>query len=112
MIAFVGLAMLLIGIVAITRPTTRAARARNLRWVATPLVLVVLSLFWGSVWVGRVSQENCEPHCTTDSNVRIAGVVLVIALGAWLLELAIHFGRRWVEARAERPSRRTRSSRT
>jgi ABC-type uncharacterized transport system YnjBCD permease subunit len=102
MIAFVGLALLLIGVLAMTRGRTRAARARNLRWIVAPLLLVALGLFWGVVWLGRGLQENCEPHCVTDSNVRIAGVVFVVAAVAWLLELAFHFGRRRVKARADR----------
>jgi hypothetical protein len=93
MFAFVGLAMLLIGVVAVTRPTTPAARARNLRWIVAPLVLLALGLFWGVTWLERGVQENCEPHCVTDSNVTVAGVVFVVALAAWLLELAFHSGR-------------------
>jgi hypothetical protein len=110
MIAFVGLAMLLIGILAVTRGRTRAARARHLRWIVAPLVLVALGLFWGVVWLGRGLQENCEPHCVTDSNVSIAGVVFIVAAAAWLLDLAVHFGRRWFKARTRRRGDGTGSS--
>jgi hypothetical protein len=102
MIVFVGLAMLLIGVLTITLSTTPAARARNLRWIGAPLLLTVLGVSWGVVWLGRGLQENCDPHCVTGSSVRIAGVVFIVAAAAWLLDLAIHFGRRWFQARTGR----------
>jgi hypothetical protein len=61
---------------------------------ATPAAVVVLGIRW--FWLASVNgiQENCEPHCVTDSEVSTALAIFLVVLGLWIVVLIVSFLRR------------------
>jgi predicted acyltransferase len=104
MVAWVGLAIILISVLAVTRPVTRGGRIRNLLLIVGPLAVFGFGLNWFLVLLAKGLQENCDPHCVEWSDVHIARALFFIVLASWLLGLAVHFGRRWSVRRGERPA--------
>jgi hypothetical protein len=96
------LAIILISVLAMTRPVTRAGRIRNLVWIVGPLAVFGFGLNWFLVLLTLGLQENCDPHCVEWSDVHIARALFFIVLASWLLGLAVHFARRWSARGGER----------
>jgi predicted acyltransferase len=103
MVAWVGLAIILISVLAMTRPVTRAGRIRNLVWIVGPLAVFGFGLNWFLVLLALGLQENCDPHCVEWSDVHIARALFFIVATSWVLGLAVYLGRRWSARRDERP---------
>jgi predicted acyltransferase len=105
MVTWVGLAIILISVLAMTRPVTRAGRIRNLLLIVGPLAVFGFGLNWFLVLLAKGLQENCDPHCVEWSDVHIARALFFTVVASWLLGLAVYFGRRRPARRAE-PSER------
>jgi hypothetical protein len=103
MVAWVGLAIILISVLAMTRPVTRAGRIRNLVWIVGPLAVFGFGLNWFLVLLALGWQENCAPHCVEWSDVHIARALFFIVAASWVVGLAVYLGRRRSARRDERP---------
>src|SRR4051812_5113789 len=102
MVAWIGLAIILISVLAMTRPVTRAGRIRNLLLIVGPLAVLGFGVNWLLVLVARGWQENCAPHCVEWSDVHIARALFFIVAASWVVGLAVYLGRRRSARRDER----------